>query len=408
MFAALQRDKAGISLVELVVAVALLSLVSLAAVQLLNMTERTMVGSQANMNQQLRSESIASFIYKDFSRGELSDSVVSRTYTNASMPEDLQGGAGVTVVALYGKSTRFNGVDPLCALQQAADPAAGTFRMRADCMSRGGLPLFRDDKYRFFRLVHQTGEGGEQNAINYDTAVSTASSREDACGMQSYLATIVTEEEHDHLEKTMMIRETPGWQSGYIGGRVTEYDTFRWVTGPAAERSAFWFGLGTNGLPYLATNKERGDVAGRRFFEFDPKPNFGGNRRRLLVQPTRNNQSFLFTNWAGGKEYSAEDPEDYYCDTDDPNVPASWCQPASAMPGDGVAIYGHKNRAGTWFSVPSEAQKCDATQEHSICGFYVELVEPETERDPIRFAHQVTLDMDQFRDFCQMADQPSG
>ena len=141
MFAALQRDKAGISLVELVVAVALLSLVSLAAVQLLNMTERTMVGSQTDMNQQLRSESIASFIYKDFSRGELSDSVMSRTYTNDSMPEDLQGGAGVTVVALYGKSTRFNGVDPLYALEQAADPAAGTFRMRADCMSRGGQTI---------------------------------------------------------------------------------------------------------------------------------------------------------------------------------------------------------------------------------------------------------------------------
>ena len=279
----------------------------------------------------------------------------------------------------------------------------------------GGLPLFRDEKYRFFRFVHQTGEGGEQNAINYDTAVSTARSREDACGMQSYLATIVTEEEHDHLEKTMMIRETPGWQSGYIGGRVTEYDTFRWVTGPAAERSAFWFGLGTEGLPYLAdndnphlhSNNERGDMAGRRFFEFDPKPDFGGNRRRVLVQPTRNDQSFLFTNWAGGKEYSAEDPEDYYCDTGDPNIPANWCQPASATPGDGVAIYGHKNREGTWFSVPSEAQKCDATQEHSICGYYVEYEEPAGET-PVRFAHQVTLDMDQFRDFCQMADQPSG
>ena len=54
-----QIDRAGISLVELVVAVALLSLVSLAAVQLMNMTERTMIGSQTNLNQQLRSEFIA-------------------------------------------------------------------------------------------------------------------------------------------------------------------------------------------------------------------------------------------------------------------------------------------------------------------------------------------------------------
>ena len=118
-----QIDRAGISLVELVVAVALLSLVSLAVVQLMNMTERTMIGSQTNLNQQLRSESIASYIYKDFARGELDDAVVSRTYTNDSMPEDLRTGTGVTVVSLYGKANRFNGVDPRCPLERGADPA---------------------------------------------------------------------------------------------------------------------------------------------------------------------------------------------------------------------------------------------------------------------------------------------
>ena len=98
------------------------------------------------------------------------------------------------------------------------------------------------------------------------------------------------------------------------------------------------------------------------------RPNYGGNRRRLLVQPNRINQSFLFTNWAGGKEYSAEDPEEYSCDSQSQDIPVGKCQPSSGMPGEGVAIYGHKDREGTWFSVPAEAQKCDATREHSICG----------------------------------------
>ena len=84
----LRKSRPGISLVELVVAVALLSVVSLAAIQLLNMTERTMIGSQTKLNDQLRSESIASYIYKDFARGELDDAIVSRTYTNDSMPDD--------------------------------------------------------------------------------------------------------------------------------------------------------------------------------------------------------------------------------------------------------------------------------------------------------------------------------
>ena len=55
----------------------------------------------------------------------------------------------------------------------------------------------------------------------------------------------------------------------------------------------------------------------------------------------------------------------------------------------------------------AEAQKCDATREHSICGYYVEFEEPEGE-NPIKFAHQVTLDMGRFREFCQSSNQPAG
>ena len=135
------RPKTGVSLVELVVAVALLSIVSLAAVQLLNMTEKTMIGSQSKLNQQLRSESISSFIYKDFARGVLNDAVVSKTYTNSDMPEDLRGGSGVTLVSLFGNANRVDGVDPRCALAEPANPSTGAFTMRADCMLRGGQTI---------------------------------------------------------------------------------------------------------------------------------------------------------------------------------------------------------------------------------------------------------------------------
>ena len=70
----------------------------------------------------------------------------------------------------------------------------------------------------------------------------------------------MTEEEHDHLAKSMMIREVPGWQSGYIGAKALNYDTFDWVTGPAAEGGTFWFGLGTDGVPYRVSNRERMDL----------------------------------------------------------------------------------------------------------------------------------------------------
>ena len=57
-----EKGRAGISLVELVVAVALLSLVSVAAIQLMNMTQKTMIEPQTKLDQQLRSEAIASYI----------------------------------------------------------------------------------------------------------------------------------------------------------------------------------------------------------------------------------------------------------------------------------------------------------------------------------------------------------
>ena len=204
----------------------------------------------------------------------------------------------------------------------------------------------------------------------------------------------------------MMIREVPGWQSGFIGAKATNYDTFGWVTGPTTERGSFWQGIGVYGVPFKASNRERLDYAGRTLFEYDPKPLSLGNRLRLLVQPNRNNQLFLFTNWAGGKEPSAEDPSQYSCDSQSQAIPHDKCQPSSGMPGQGVAIYGHKNREGTWFSVPTEAQKCDPTRDHSICGYYIEYEEPSGER-PVKFAHQTTLDMGRFREFCQSSGAPT-
>ncbi|MEL0023628.1 MAG: hypothetical protein VW934_05190 [Alphaproteobacteria bacterium] len=46
---------------------------------------------------------------------------------------------------------------------------------------------------------------------------------------------------------------------------------------------------------------------------------------RLLVQPNRYNESFLFTNWTGGKEYSAERPEEYSCDAQSLSIPVRKC-----------------------------------------------------------------------------------
>ena len=322
-----EKGRAGISLVELVVAVALLSLVSVAAIQLMNMTQKTMIEPQTKLDQQLRSEAIASYIYKDFAPGQ-------------PIPNAGSGNA-VTFV-------------------QAVSESAGR-------SSTGPNPKGRSD----------------------------------ACGLNTYLATITTEAEHNHLTKVMMVADTPGWQSGWIGGRVLQNNVFSWVTGPLAEQVPFWHGTGQSGRPYGTSNGQMSNTAGLSFFDYDPLPQFGGNRRQIIAQST--NDSFRFANWAGGKEEQPTDTQKYDCDTTNPRPPPGGCQPASSRTGDGVAIYGHKDRNGTWFSVPNVAQRCDPTAEHSICGYYVEFEEPAGE-DPMKFAHQISLDMSKFREFCQSSD----
>jgi hypothetical protein len=118
----------------MMVAVALLSIISIAALQLVRTTETDIVGSQVTLGNQQKSESVMAYIYKDFAQGRLQDDVRSRVYANDNMSADLKAGAGVTVVSLFGKTSRYDGVDPRCPLVETANPVAGTFKMNATCM----------------------------------------------------------------------------------------------------------------------------------------------------------------------------------------------------------------------------------------------------------------------------------
>ena len=68
-------SRAGVSLVEMMVAVALLSIISITALQLVRMTETEIVGSQITLGNQQQSESVMAYIYKDFAQGRLQDDV---------------------------------------------------------------------------------------------------------------------------------------------------------------------------------------------------------------------------------------------------------------------------------------------------------------------------------------------
>ncbi|MGC6454604.1 MAG: prepilin-type N-terminal cleavage/methylation domain-containing protein [Candidatus Puniceispirillaceae bacterium] len=131
----------GISLVELLVAVALLSVVSVAAFQLINLTETTLVGSQTKLSQQQRSDAISSYIYKDFSAQALNDNLTTQIYQNPDMPDDLRNSGSVTVATLFGNRAREFQGNPVCSLLADIDLESSSFTMKSNCVEVGGVPV---------------------------------------------------------------------------------------------------------------------------------------------------------------------------------------------------------------------------------------------------------------------------
>ena len=200
----------------------------------------------------------------------------------------------------------------------------------------------------------------------------------------------------------MMTAETPGWQSGWIGSEIdpgTSY-TYKWVTGAASEQKHFWHGDGVTGLPFNSANDSRERQEFTKFYEFANAPT-STNRLQNLVQSERRGVVYRYTNWAAGDAART-------CDPSRGTVPAAnLCEPVSSNPGDAVAIYGHRQRDGTWFSVRDGQYECDATKDDSICGYYIELRKP-TAVPALNFARQITRDMSRFREFCQASDNGTG
>ena len=100
-------------------------------------------------------------------------------------------------------------------------------------------------------------------------------------------------------------------------------------------------------------------------------------------------------NWAGGNDTTS-------CDSLS-GIPLSQqaplCEPLQTGDGTGVAIHGHLNGEGTWFSSPGASPVCDPARHHSICGYYREF--DETGLPPsMSLAKSITVNMGRFREFC--------
>lgn len=76
---------AGMSLVELLVALTLLSMLSVAALQLMTTTETDLLTDHNTLNSQKRGTAIAAYLNESFEAGAIYDGLPEQPYTNADL-----------------------------------------------------------------------------------------------------------------------------------------------------------------------------------------------------------------------------------------------------------------------------------------------------------------------------------
>ena len=260
-----------------------------------------------------------------------------------------------------------------------------TFRMGI-----GGLPFFRANQYGMYDFVASSA-----SPPSLDNATTLATSSDGAfCGMRSYLASITSEAEQEHLEDVMMTADNAGWRSGRIGAAVGAGQRFEWVSTPQVGLP-FWVGTGVTGQPYDAASGQPAPSVSTSILEYDQHPLRNGHRKRRLMQNDDPAIGYRYSNWAGGSDTIS-------CDTRSGVPPAQQapvCEPLQTADGTGVAIHGHLGGEGTWFASPGANPVCDPTRQHSVCGYYREFDQTGLAASVI-LARSTTVNMGRFREFC--------
>ncbi|NCF49604.1 MAG: hypothetical protein GWP36_08880 [Bacteroidetes bacterium] len=254
----------------------------------------------------------------------------------------------------------------------------------------GGLPFKQANGLHFYDFVDATSYPHRWGTAEQSAAVTNAK----FCGMPSYLATITSEDENNHMERVFTLSHGT-WPDGWIGAWAqsnSHIRDFQWRTGPE-KGTIFWYRSGvdgravtttTPGIPVTPTEYVR--------LPFDPQPTNPASfwRRTIIDKQGRDlhYSNFSFGNITGNGN----------------NLGTFFCEPVIYSGQNFLSIQGTQSKGGMWFTNPSSNRnpKCEAGYAHTrICGHYREFSGAPSMDPTAVLAEEVTVDMERFTEFCE-------
>ena len=131
----------GLSLVELMMAMTLLALISMASLKILQLSESSFSEGRTQLSIQQKNQAITAFINDDFKNQLLAEQTTAATYENMAMPANLRGDHILNLATIFGNGSRFAFAVPKCVLVDQAEPTLGYFTFAADCHMIGGKTI---------------------------------------------------------------------------------------------------------------------------------------------------------------------------------------------------------------------------------------------------------------------------
>ena len=123
------------------IALTLLALVSIAGLQVMQLSQQSFSEGRSALGSQQKNQAIAAFINQDFKSKILVNSPEAITYVNDAMPADLRAGPGLKLATLFGTGSRFDQLVPKCVLVAPTDLIRNQIAFQADCHNVDGKTI---------------------------------------------------------------------------------------------------------------------------------------------------------------------------------------------------------------------------------------------------------------------------